>query len=123
MTFSTATFQVLTTSGYVLNIGYDGTFPIAQIRWTGAGCTGTPYFNGSGSRYSKTVVYSGVTGGLYVASNPNAYGVSTSTTAVMSTIENPGCVSGSGTQNGWLLTQVTQTGIGLPVTITPPFTF
>jgi hypothetical protein len=123
MSFNASNFQVLTTLGYVININYDGTFPISQIRWTAAGCSGTPYLNGTGTRYSKNVVYSGSAAGLYMAAGANSNGVSTATTATMATIENPTCMSGSGTQNGFLLTPVTQTGIGLPATITPPFTF
>ena len=123
MGFNASNFQVLTTAGYVISINYDGTFPISQIRWTGAGCTGTPYFNGTGTRFARSVVYSGAANGLYMAANATSNGVATATTAVMSTIENPTCMSGSGTQNGFLLTPVTQTGIGLPATITAPFTF
>jgi hypothetical protein len=32
-------------SGYIYQLSVDGTFPTAQIWWTGSNCTGTPYLN------------------------------------------------------------------------------
>jgi hypothetical protein len=121
---------IMTSSGYVVNIlmDPDGThkFPINQIYWTVAGCTGTPYFNdgqggtGGEKRYYKQLVYSGVTSSLYEMSSPNANNVSTSVSFTAATLENPSCGASAGTRSGWALTAKTLTSVGLPSSITYP---
>jgi hypothetical protein len=40
---------------YFFSVGFDGTFPISQIWWTGANCTGTPYLNdGQGGQIGQS---------------------------------------------------------------------
>jgi hypothetical protein len=122
MSLNTGNFQVLTSTGHTILINHDGTFPISQIRWSGAGCTGTPYFNSNGQRYGKYAAYSGV-GGLLVPADVGANGVSLSATVTVAAIENPACGSGTSTGSYFKMVATTQTGIGLPATITAPFTF
>ncbi len=125
--------EVITSGGYVVDILLQpvGTqyFPISQIYWTGAGCTGTPYLNdgyGGSSpqqRYSKILAFSGSSGSLYTMSSPNSYGMSTSVAFTSATIENPTCMGSSGTAGGWAMTAITKTAAGLPNTIAYPLSF
>jgi hypothetical protein len=84
-------------SGYLYQLGVDGTFPIAQIWWTGANCTGTPYLNdgigGGAQMLAKNLAYSVKTNLLYTLSNPNALGISTSVAINAQSIENPTCMN------------------------------
>ena len=122
--------QVLTSSGYIVNIlmepdssGND--FPIDQINWTGSSCTGNPYLNDGGEtgtkEYYKILCYSGQSGSLYKLASPDTYGLSTSVAVTTPDIENPTCMTG-GTNSGWALTSVTLTGVGLPSSIAYPLT-
>jgi hypothetical protein len=122
---------VITSTGYEITILMDpnGTndFPIDQINWTGANCTGTPNLNDGGEaaqpapytylvpQYYKIVCYSGQTGFLYQMANQNANGVAYSKTFTNASIENPTCMTGP-TGSGWALTQVTFANAGLPAT-------
>jgi hypothetical protein len=105
--------------------GSGNDFPIDQINWTAASCTGTPYLNDGGEpgsvAYYKTLCYSGKTGSLYRLASPDANGSSTSVSVSggTPTIENPTCMTG-GTNSGWALTAVSRTTVGLPSTISYP---
>jgi hypothetical protein len=121
---------VITSTGHIVEILFtpNGThrFPIDQIYWSAANCTGTPFLNDGGSTgsviFSKMLCYSGKTGSLYSIANPNANGCSTSTAQpVAATIENPTCMS-SGGSSGWAITPITNTAAGLPATIVYPIT-
>jgi hypothetical protein len=117
---------VLTSANYIVGLNWDGTYPIAQVWYTGASCTGTAILN-SGSTdpfsiYGKTLVYVGSLGSLATPTSVNSNGVSVSTasTAVQS-IDNPDCQSANGNfGNGWALTAVTAASAGLPTTIAAP---
>jgi hypothetical protein len=123
---------IITSTGYVINILMDPTsghnFPISQLYWTGAGCTGTPYLNdgmggaGGEKRYYKMTAYSGSASQLYSMSSPNANGVSTSVGFVAATIENPACGASAGSRSGWALTAITNATAGLPASVAYPFT-
>jgi hypothetical protein len=84
-------------SGYLYQLGVDGTFPPVQIWWTGANCTGTPYLNdglsGGAQMLAKNVIYSAKTNLLDTLSSPNALGISTSVAINALSIENPTCMS------------------------------
>lgn len=124
-----ATVTLITSTGHIVDILLTPNgvhrFPIDQIYWSGANCTGTPFYNDGGVTgsiiYSKTLCYSGKTGLLYAMANPNANGCSVSIVhPVAATIENPTCMTGSGS-SGWSLVAITNnTTVGLPVTITYP---
>lgn len=124
-----ATVTIITSTGHIVDILFtpNGThrFPIDQIYWSGANCTGTPFLNDGGVTgsvtYSKTLCYSGKTGLLYSMAAPNVNGCSTSAAQpVASTIENPTCMS-SGGSSGWsLIAIVNNSTVGLPATIVYP---
>ena len=119
-------------SGYLYLVGADGAFPTAQIYWTGASCTGTPYLNdgagGAGGKMtiSKRVIYSAQANSLYSMSNPNAGGISTSVSFTAASIENPTCMTAGYTASGWALTPITpaavgSTASGAPLKVPAPF--
>jgi hypothetical protein len=93
-------------SGYLYQLGVDGTFPIAQIWWTGANCTGIPYLNdgigGGAQMLAKNLAYSAKTNLLYTLSNPNALGISTSVAINAQSIENPTCMNEAAPVGGGL---------------------
>ena len=110
-------------SGYLYQVGVDGTFPAGQIYWTGANCTGTPYLNdgwGGGQKMlAKQLTYSAKTNTLYTLSNPNASGVSTSVSVTSASIENPTCYASAGVVGGWALTPTTPAAVGSSATGNP----
>jgi len=118
---------ILTSAGYEVVVlltpvsGFD--FPISQIDWTGASCTGTPYLNsGNGAgilSWANVLCFSGQTGSLYSLANANADGVASSVAITGTSIENPNCMS-PGTNGGWALTAQTRSAVGLPATIVRP---
>jgi hypothetical protein len=118
-------------SGYIYQLGVDGTFPAAQIWWTGSNCTGTPYLNdgesGGVKMLAKNVTYSAKTNELYTLSNPNSLGISTSVAITALSIENPTCYNYSPALSvgGWALTATTpatvgSTATGNPLTVPAP---
>jgi hypothetical protein len=118
-------------SGYLYQVGVDGTFPAGQIWWTGSNCTGTPYLNdgvsGGAQMLAKNLVYSAKTNELYTLSNPNANGVSTSVPITAGSIENPTCYNNSpaASVGGWAMTPTTpatvgSTATGNPLTVPAP---
>jgi hypothetical protein len=120
-------------SGYLYQVGADGTFPVGQIWWTGPNCTGTPYYNdslgssgGGAQRLANNLIYSAKTNELYTLSSPNSLGISTSVAITASSIENPTCMSSPGPVGGWALTPTTpatvgSTATGSPLTVPVPF--
>ena len=118
-------------SGYLYQVGVDGTFPAAQIWWTGSNCTGTPYLNdgisGGARMLAKNLTYSAKTNLLYTLSNPDSVGVSTSVPMSALSIENPTCYNYSPAvaAGGWTLTATTpatvgSTATGNPLTVPAP---
>jgi hypothetical protein len=136
-------FSTYITGGYFLSVGPDGTFPISQIYWSGSGCTGTPYLNDGTDQYTPSggspegsvggqtswyrgIVYSAAANQLYVLSNQNSDGVSTSVSiGVPASIENPTCMvngpfsGGTYVFGGWRLTAITAASLGLTVSGNP----
>ena len=120
---------IITSNGYIATVLFapngSNAFPGNQIYWTGANCSGTPYFNNGGTpntvRLAKLLIYSASTGNLYSLSNPDANGVSTSVPISSATIENNGvCTTSAGGSNGYALTLISRSTIGLPATIAYP---
>jgi hypothetical protein len=129
--FNQSSVQIMTSTGDLVNVNFqaDGSandFPIDQIYWTGASCTGTPYLNDGGEtgsqQYYKVLCYSGSAHQLYRLASPDANGLSTSVTFTSAGyLENPTCMSGYPIpESGWALTAVSLTTVGLPSTITYP---
>jgi hypothetical protein len=111
---------------YFFSVGFDGTFPIAQIYWTGNNCTGTPYLNdGQGGQigqsgttavptYAYTLSYSAAGNSLYTLSNPNVNSVSVSENIPGGSlsIENPTCMSSVNPASGWPMTAISASTVG-----------
>jgi hypothetical protein len=117
---------VLTSTGYIVDIPFDGVFYPAQIYYTAAGCTGTAYLNdGNGGNPpfqtmgGKYVVYSGSMNSL-MAPATVVGGVSTGEAFTSATIDNPGCGANAGSRSGWKLVAVSRATVGLPATIATP---
>jgi hypothetical protein len=122
--------NIITSSGYVMDvlmnpIGTDD-FPISQIYWTAAGCSGTAYLNDGGTtgsqKYYKQACYSGSAGSLYALAGPYTNNTATSVSFTAATLENPTCGASAGARSGWLLTALTHATAGLPTTIAYPLT-
>ena len=75
---------------------------------------------------AKTAIYSGKTNLLYLMSNPDALGISTSVKITAMSIENPTCMNNPPTAlGGWALTATTpatigSTAAGNPLTVPAP---
>ena len=114
---------VVTSTGYTLDIPWDGQFRNAQIYYTGASCTGDAYLNDGGTNgqtiSGKWAVYSGSMNTL-MAPATTANGVATSGGLTSAAIDNPACGTSSGTKSGWKLTPLSRSAAGLPNTITLP---
>lgn len=116
---------ILTSTGYLIDINWDGSFDVGQIWYTGASCSGTAYLNSGGATpkviSGKWVVYSGSFSTLMRPLNVTA-GVSTSVGNItVQSIDNPTCGSAT-TGHGWELVAITNTAAGLPATIAGPIT-
>jgi hypothetical protein len=119
---------VVTSTGYQIDIPFDGVFKPAQIYYTGAGCTGTAYLNdGNGGTppfdaiSGKWLVYSGSMNTLMApATVANGFSMGEAFTAA--TIDNPSCGASAGTRSGWKLQPITRTAAGLPASIATPLT-
>jgi|GEM_PF-4627353 len=123
--------NIITSSGYNVSVlmqpdGSGNDFPINQIYWTGASCTGSPYLNDGGTtgsqQYYKVLCYSGSAQQLYELASPNANHVSTSVAFTSAgVLENPTCMSGYPiAESGWALTADSRATVGLPATIAYP---
>ncbi|KQY62449.1 MULTISPECIES: collagen-like protein [unclassified Nocardioides] len=109
---------VLTSSGYMLTVGWDGSIAPAQAYYTGAGCTGTAYLNSGSSTpswlYAKTLVYLGSANTLAVPAVLDGSGAAANTGFTAATIDNPACGASAGARNGWELKATTAANTGLP---------
>ncbi|WP_037409916.1 collagen-like domain-containing protein [Candidatus Solirubrobacter pratensis] len=117
---------VLTSTGYQMDIPFDGKFYPAQIYYTGGSCSGTAYLNDGqggtppfGAMNGKWVVYSGSLKSLMAPAGVSN-GVATAEAFTAATIDNPDCGPDTGTRSGWKLTPITRSAAGLPDTIAMP---
>ena len=117
--------NVLTSTGHVVGIDWNGEVSTGQLFYTGANCSGTAWLN-SGSTAktisSKTVVRSPTLGLLAPADESTGWILSTSGGS-FATLHNPDCVAAPAGSSGyfaWPLVSVTPASVGLPSTITTP---
>lgn len=121
-----ASVALLTSTNHLVYLGLDGSIAGAPLYWTQAGCTGTAYLNlggGAATLYSKVVLRSEVSGGLFVPASGNANGITAAVSLTSAASENPSCATSIGTRQGIRLTAVSRAAVGLPATITPPLAF
>lgn len=117
---------ILTSTGYVLDLPWNGTFFTGQIWYSGAGCTGTAYLNSGTTdaivQNGKTLVFSAAMNTLMRPAVVSS-GVTTSTSGfAVQSIDNPTCGASAGTGYGWQLTAISNSAAGLPTTIAGPIT-
>jgi hypothetical protein len=120
-------YTILTSTGYLLDMSWDGTSYPAQVYYTSfsAGvCGGTAYLNDGGTPgstiWGKTAYWVGSKNSFMVPQTVNAAGMSVSVSFTSQGIDNPACYASAGSVSGWLLTSITNTALGLPATIAAP---
>ncbi len=119
LTFSRSSITLVTSAGYLLIVGWDGTVAGAQIYYSGAGCTGSALLNGTGTITRRTLVYSNSLGS-FMLPTPVVNGLVTQTTMTSTQLDNPTCGTvPSNAYTGWSLTATTPAAVGLPRL--PPF--
>jgi hypothetical protein len=117
--------SVLTSTGYWVDVQWDGTFPLNQIYYQNANCTGTAWLNAGGDTtgevWGKQVVWASHAGSLMVPASVNVSGYALPVGFSAGAIENysTACDPG-GSNTGWELTPVSLATVGLNFTITPP---
>ena len=109
---------VLTSTGNVASVEWDGTISPAQIYYTGAACTGTAYLNAGGSSagpfWGGQVLYSNSMGTLTVPTDLDANSLAPNASFAAVTIDNPTCGASSGSKYGYRLVATTASAVGLP---------
>jgi hypothetical protein len=120
---SRSSVRVVTSAGYLVDIEWDGTFPIGQIWYTGASCTGTAILNSGSPDPDKiagiTLVFSRAFNTLMrPATVTNGVSIGSGSVPVQS-IDNPTCMAAS-SGNGWTLTSISNVTAGLPAAIVGP---
>jgi hypothetical protein len=117
------TVRMLTSSGHLLELRWDGSHPVGQIWYSGAACTGTAYLNANASAptriFGKLLVYSGSFTSL-MTPQTISNGVSESANVPVASIDNPTCQGIGGTAYAWQLTTITTGAAGLPASIVGP---
>lgn len=124
---------VLNSGGYLFEVFWNGQVANRQTYFASADCTGaTAAINGGGTAglkmYGKTIIRSS-TGQFYKIASFNSNLEATSATGLFTknSIDNlapSNCsVSGATAANGWLLTAINSTDVGIPATIVPPLQF
>lgn len=109
---------ILTSTGHLVSVAWDGTVGAGQIYYTGGSCTGTAYLNSGGADtypiFAKGVFYSASMGTLMVPANPDANGLAQNEAFTSASIDNPSCYASAGAVHGYELEAVTPTAVGLP---------
>ena len=110
--------SMLTSTGHLVTILFDGTIDNGQIYYSGANCTGDALLNSGSSNapsiWAKTVVYSGSFNSLMVTTGAGADGTVPLSTIIAQSIDNPNCGTSSGTKHGWEIVTTTPAAVGLP---------
>jgi hypothetical protein len=115
--------RVLTSAGYLIDIGWDGSYAPAQIWYEGGGCTGIAYLNSGTTAptkmFGKSLVYSGSLVSLMRPKNvSNGVSVSGGPYPVASVDNAPCDVASIG--QGWELIPIASGVAGLPLSIVGP---
>ncbi len=122
---STTRYQLtlMNSSGYMYNINWDGTLSEDQIFFSSGDCSGTPYISDmSAPDYGKSVIFN--SGQVYRPVTLNADGTTTMISVTFNSDKlDSSCNSPSFGSSGIELEATTRSAVGIPDTITPPFTF
>jgi hypothetical protein len=108
---------VLTSTGYLVALLWDGTFQSATVFFSQANCAGTPALNAKAPGrpwYAKSVVYSPVANQLYLVSGDAV------AFAALSYDTGGACRNVSMSQAAWALSPTTRLAVGLPTTLVAP---
>jgi len=110
---------VLTGTGHLATLRWDGTFDPSPVVFSGAACAGSAFLSSRALEprqlFAKRVVFSRRTGLLYVPS-----GTSSSLVTHGSQDNLGACQQASGSVHGWSLVVSTAADLGLPSTLTGP---
>lgn len=121
-----AYYTIITSTDYVVDINFDGSFLAQAFLFSAPNCGGTPYLTGageSGELLGNTVVYSTTLGSLLIPSGPLSNGAQASVPVSWASEGDP-CMNGAGTGLfGWSLVETSAANVGLPDTITAPLTY
>ncbi len=116
---------VLTSTGYMLGIGWDASFYPSQVYYTGGACTGNAYLNDGGSSGlllpGKVVYWVGSKNSFMVPANVSGTtGMATSVPISATGLDNPTCNVYNSSSSGWLLTTITRASAGIPASFSLP---
>ncbi len=121
-----AVFTSVTGNDYVIDINFDGTFPIRTFGFLAANCGGAPYLmSGTGPRelLGNTVVYSPTLSSFLIPSGPLIDGAESSVAISWVSTADP-CTNNPGTGSyGWSLVEPTAERVGLPAVTAAPLTY
>jgi hypothetical protein len=121
-----AIYTIITSTDYLVDINFDGTFPQQAFLYSGTSCSGTPYLEGgsvSRELLGNTVVYSSSQGTLLIPAGPLTSGAASSVPVNWSSVSDP-CENSAGTGfYGWPLVATTAANVGLPATIAAPLSY
>jgi hypothetical protein len=109
---------LLTNTGWIVDLRYDGTVASSSLHYQNAGCTGSVYKASSAVVYGKSLYYDG-TNYYKPSSSPNN-AVPSPSTPYASWLTGSGCTNVSGTAAAIQLTPATVEETGLPNPITGP---
>jgi len=121
-----AVYTIVTSTDYVIDINFDGTFPQQAFLYSAVNCGGTAYLQ-SGTVTSEllgnTVVYSSSRGSLMIPAGPLTNGAEASVPVNWSSVGDP-CQNNASTGFfGWPLVETTAANVGLPATIAAPLSY
>jgi hypothetical protein len=139
VTASRSSATIVTSTGHMTILNWNGTFPVAQVYFTSfsAGvCGGSAYLNSGSSAtsptqymYGKNLVWVGSMNSLMTATAASIQADGTAATVTpggsgftIAGIDNPACGTSSSTQHMWPLVSITRASSGLPATIVAPLT-
>ncbi|MCB9544059.1 MAG: hypothetical protein H6703_16650 [Myxococcales bacterium] len=115
-----ATTQVtmVTSTGHIVSLRWDGTMAPSQIFWTNDNCQGSPYLNGLNANappiFGRYVFFSTAANALMVPSNVLPNNSAAVTQFQAATLENPGCIANAGVRSGFPLQNAAPAVVGLP---------
>lgn len=110
--------SIVTATGHVVALAWDGTMFADQIYYTAEGCSGTAYLNsgwsGAPPIYAKWVTYSASFDSIMLPDGDNPNGTVPLSSFEAASIDNPACDGASGINYGWKLRSATAAEVGLP---------
>ncbi|MEO7113974.1 MAG: hypothetical protein ABI183_26270 [Polyangiaceae bacterium] len=121
-----ATYTIITSTDYFVEINFDGTFTEQAFLYSGASCSGAAYlYSGTQSRemFGNEVLYSTSQHTYLIPAGPLTNGAEASIAVSNASAGDP-CVDGAQVGvYGWPLVATTSANVGLPDTIVAPLSY